>query len=82
MEHALFEYKPKEVSDAPHELSASVNYIKEHLGFKGQYDGGYWLRKIKESGKTEYQVRKLVDHAMTLDETKYNRGGYLTNQLK
>ena len=67
--------------DSPHELAASVNYIKRYIGFTKKYSGGYWLSKIKKSGKTNYQIRQLVDEAMTFDR-KYNRGGYLTNSLK
>lgn len=66
---------------APHELSDSVNYIKKYIKFQGRYNGGYWLKKVKLSRKTYYQIKELVDKAMGLDK-KYSRGGWLTNQLK
>jgi len=71
----------KEETTAPHELADSVNYIKDNIGFNGRYSGGYWLKKIKDKGLTYFQVKQLVDKALTLPE-KYNRGGYLSNKMK
>ena len=66
---------------ARHELSASVDYIEKYIGFSGKYKYNYWLGMVHRSGKTNYQIRQLVDEAMTFDR-KYSRGGWLTNKLK
>ena len=66
---------------APHELADSVNYIGEKIGFTERYGFGYWLKRIKRKGLTYFQVKELVDTAMTLDG-KYSRGGFLTNKTK
>jgi len=66
---------------APHELSASVGYIKEKIGFTKQYGRGYWSKKVKESGKSYFNVKEIIDEAASLPG-KYNRGGYITNKLK
>lgn len=77
--------KPIEVTDAPHELSASVNYILKYIPLReGQTEKqarGYWNRKVKLKGLSNYQLKELVDKARQLPP-KYNRGGWLTNQLK
>lgn len=71
----------KSKETAPHELSASVNYIKKYIGFTTRYGAGFWMSKIKQSKKTNHQIRELVDTAMRLDK-KYCRGGFICNQLK
>ena len=71
----------EEETTAPHELADSVNYIKDNIGFSGKYRAGYWLGAIKKSGLTHFQVKQLVDKALTLPP-KYNRGGFLSNQMK
>lgn len=66
---------------APHELADSVDYIKKNIGFTGRYGYGYWLKKLKSKGWTYHQTKHWVDKAMALD-SKYSKGGFLSNQLK
>ena len=70
-----------EKTTAPHELSDSVNYIKKHIGVSEAYNEGYWLKKIHDKGLTYHQVVVLVDKARSLD-SRYSKGGFLTNQMK
>lgn len=76
----LLNFEPENTT-APHELADSVNYIRDNIGFTGRYGYGYWLKKIKNKRLTFFQTKQLVDKAMGL-EKKYNKGGYLSNQMK
>ena len=77
----LADLKERQKNSAPHELSASTDYIEEHIGFTAKYTRGYWLKKIKDKGLTDFQVRGLVNEALSLN-IKYEKGGWLTNQMK
>jgi len=68
-------------TNAPHELADSVNYIIAAVGSTKRYNYGYWLSKVKRKGLTFFQVKQLVDKANGLDG-KYNKGGFLSNQMK
>ena len=83
IQHALERFKNPSTSPktAPHELSASVQYIRDKIGFTKAYGGGYWSKRIKNSGKSFFSIKALVDTARGLD-SKYNRGGFLSNKLK
>lgn len=66
---------------APHELSASVNEIESYLPFNKKYGRGYWLNKVKKSGKSYGEICYLLGKMNGLDE-KYCKGGWLTNKLR
>jgi len=65
----------------PHELSASVDLIVELVGLSKKYNYGYWLRTVKNSKQSYADVFALVKEAKTVD-SKYNKGGFITNKLK
>lgn len=75
------------VEDAPkHDKAASVNEIMTALygsDFKtkkvGRYGYGYWLKKI---GDRPYSSILGLVKKMNQLPNKYNKGGWLTNQLK
>jgi hypothetical protein len=57
-----------------------VNEIEKYLGFTKKYGRGYWLNRVKKSGKNFNEVCYLLGKMSGLDE-KYSKGGFLTNQL-
>lgn len=74
----LEKYKENEKSP-PHEKAASVNEILKIVPETKLYNFGYWLRKV---GKVKYgQILAVCKEAKGL-EKKYNKGGFITNQLK
>ena len=77
----LLNYEVKEETKDNHELGASVTLIRDKIGFTGAYGRGYWSRKVKQKGFTKFRIEQLVDEALALP-SKYNRGGWLSNQLK
>lgn len=77
----LLNFEPKEKTNAPHELADSVCHIRDHIGFNKRFGFGYWLKRVKNKGLTYFQVCELVKKAHTLDP-KYNKAGWLSNQMK
>lgn len=74
----LQKHKEKEKTP-PHEKAASVQEILKLVPETKQYNFGYWLRKL---GKAKYgSILTILKEARGLDK-KYNKGGYITNQLK
>lgn len=73
--------EPREETAAKHELADSVCHIRDNIGFNERYGFGYWLKRVKKKGLTKFQVEELVSTALTLDP-KYNRAGWLSNQMK
>lgn len=72
----------RKVRPAPHETAASANEILECLKPEPvQKPYTYWLGVVKRSGKSYGDVMAIVKKAKDLP-AKYNRGGYVTNQLK
>lgn len=81
LDSILNRYKANQELKKPpsHEKAASVNAILELLGDNKIYNYSYWLRKV---GSASYSnVLEIVKKASDL-EGKYNRGGFITNQLK
>jgi len=76
------EYKVNKVTKvtARHELADSVDYIEKKIGLTGKYNYKFWLGRIKRKGMSNFQVKELVDEAQKMDK-KYNKGGWLNNQL-
>lgn len=64
---------------APHELAQVTNEIERVIGFTKKYGRGYWLKKCKKTSFGE--IMSLLKKAESLD-SKYNKGGWLTNKLK
>lgn len=61
----------------PHELADSVNQIIALVGVTPKYPYGYWLRLVKKSKMTVFDIEKLVKEAAG----KEKKGGFLTNKL-
>ena len=74
--------KKKEISKkAPsHWLADIVNQIIELVGENKKYSYGFWLAKIKRSGKSWGDCMQIIKKAKGLD-SKYNKGGFINNSL-
>jgi len=66
---------------APHELSASVELIKDKGLITGRYTWKYWSKKVKDSGVSFNKMQWLLKEMDKLPD-KYSKGGWLTNQLQ
>lgn len=64
-----------------HELAESVEMIKKAGIFDSKHGWGYWLRKVKESGKSSNQMIGILKELESLP-AKYSKGARLTNLLK
>jgi hypothetical protein len=81
MEIDLKRYERNSLKRPPsHELSASVDEIIGLVGINKTYNYGYWLFMVKKSKMKYCDILDLVKKARELD-SKYNVGGYITNQL-
>lgn len=71
----------KETKKAPpHELSATVNLIEEADMFTSKYNRGYWLGKVKRANVSYGEMFSIIKDIRGMD-SKYNKGGRLTNLL-
>lgn len=74
-----YEKYKQEKKPAPHEKAAAVNEIIKILGESKIYNYSYWLRKV---GSASYStVVAILKEAQSL-ESKYSKGGFVTNKLK
>jgi len=71
----------KKTVKSPHELSATVQLLKDEGLVKGRYGFGYWLALVKKS-KTSYTEMIGILKSLEGMDKKYNKGGVLTNKLK
>lgn len=72
--------KKRSVDWAPHELAATVNEIIKTVGDHPKYGYGYWLGKVKRSGKGYNEMLGLLKELGRMDP-KYPKGATLTNKL-
>lgn len=82
-------YKPPEKKKAPHPLFACYELIKEAGFSQGRYGEGYWLRTLSKYAQKKGKAPEALYTELigTLKEiksadSKYNKGGMLTNKLK
>jgi len=73
--------KLKKPVKAPHELSATVQLLKDEGLVKGRYGFGYWLALVKKS-KTSYTEMIGILKSLEGMDKKYPKGAVLTNKLK
>lgn len=71
-------FENKKVST--HKISASVDLIVQVVGISQKYPYKYWLGKVKRSKKYYSEILGIVKKAKEMD-SKYNKGGFITNQL-
>ena len=76
-----FDIKLKKPVKAPHELSATVQLLKDEGLVKGRYGFGYWLALVKKS-KTSYTEMIGILKSLEGMDKKYPKGAVLTNKLK
>ena len=72
---------PKTTTNPPHELSATVELIKNEIPFTKSYGWGYWLKLVKKSNVSYTEMIGILKSLEGMDK-KYNKGGVLTNKLK
>ncbi len=74
-------YKLNKVKKAPNsEIASSVEEILNTVGTHKIYNFGFWLRKIKTSGKSYTEILSILKDLEKLP-SKYNKGATLTNIL-
>lgn len=76
MEKAQFNISLKK--ETPHEQAAKVNEIVNIVGLSEKYNYQFWLGRVKKYSFG--QILEICKKAKSL-ESKYNKGGYITNQL-
>lgn len=76
---ARYEQSKEKDMSPKHERAASVNAILELVSPTKTYDYKYWL--VKVGNATYSQVLDILKEARGL-ESKYSKGGYITNKLK
>ncbi len=64
----------------PHEKSATVDLIETAGILSKKYGYTYWLGKVKQGGVTYTDMVGILKEVQGMD-TKYNKGGRLTNVL-
>jgi len=73
-------YLETKAKKVPHEMAACVNEIIEEFGDNKEYSYKYWLFVVKKSRMKYGEILSILKEARGLPD-KYNRGGFVTNQL-